>query len=91
MLEKTQCLPLHRYTEFDERISNITEWGLGQLREYYGDDGITAEDIFAYTYAKLHDQAFSRNLRVGPATGNSRGSLFTPVSANGRTDGPGSA
>ena len=58
LLEKTQCLPLYRYTEDGERVSNITEWGLRQFREYYGDDGITAEDIFAYTYAALHDQAY---------------------------------
>ena len=24
----TQCLPLYRYTEDGERVSNITEWGL---------------------------------------------------------------
>ena len=37
-----------------ERVSNITEWGLRQFREHYGDDDITAEDVFAYTYAALH-------------------------------------
>ena len=54
----TQCLPLYRYTANGERVSNITEWGLRQFRERYGDDGITAEDIFAYTYAVLHDPAY---------------------------------
>ena len=54
----TQCLPLYRYTAEGERVSNITEWGLQQFREHYGDDSITAEDIFAYTYAVLHDPAY---------------------------------
>ncbi len=57
-LEKTQCLPLYRYTPEGERVSNVTEWGLRQFREHYGDAGITAEDIFAYTYAMLHDPAY---------------------------------
>ncbi len=58
LLEKTQCLPLYRYTADGERVSNITEWGLRQFREHYGNDAITAEDIFAYTYAVLHDPAY---------------------------------
>ena len=57
-LKKTQCLPLYRYTADGKRISNITEWGLRQFREHYGDDAISAEDIFAYTYAVLHDPAY---------------------------------
>ena len=51
----TQCLPLYRYTADSERVSNITGWGLAQFREHYDDDAITAEDIFAYVYAMLHD------------------------------------
>ena len=53
-----QCLPLYRYTADGERVSNITEWGLRQFREQYGDESITAEDIFAYTYAVLHDPVY---------------------------------
>ena len=49
----TQCLPLYRYAPDGQRISNITEWGLRQFRKHYEDGGITAEDIFAYTYAVL--------------------------------------
>ena len=51
-------LPLYRYTADGERISNITEWGLRQFREHFGDDAISAEDIFAYTYGVLHDPAY---------------------------------
>ena len=54
----TQCLPLYRYTSEGDRISNITEWGLHQVRGHYSDNDITAEDIFAYTYAALHDPKY---------------------------------
>ena len=60
----TQCLPLYRYTDTGERISNITEWGLRQFREHYGDESINAEDIFAYTYAALHDPAYRETYAV---------------------------
>ncbi len=60
----TQCLPLYRYTPDGERVSNITEWGLRQFREHYGDDGITAEDVFAYVYAMLHDPAYRQKYEV---------------------------
>ncbi len=76
MLEKTQCLPLYRYTPEGERISNITEWGIRLINEHYreewGDDfdkiypdtGITAEHIFAYTYAVLHDPVYRHDYAV---------------------------
>ncbi len=57
-------LPLYRYTSDGERVSNITEWGLRQFREHYGDDTITAEDIFAYTYAMLHDPAYRQRFEI---------------------------
>ena len=64
LLKTTQCLPLYRYTADGERVSNITEWGLRQFREHYGDDGISAADIFAYTYAMLHDPAYRQRYEV---------------------------
>ena len=75
-LEKTQCLPLYRYTEDGERVSNITGWGIRQFNEHYrqewghsfeelaGPGGITAEEIFAYTYAVLHDPVYRHEYRV---------------------------
>ena len=60
----TQCLPLYRYTAEGERVSNITGWGLRHFREHYGDDGITAEDIFAYTYAVLHDPEYREKYTI---------------------------
>ena len=76
LLEKTQCLPLYRYTEDGARVSNITDWGIRQFNEHYrkewgdafeelaGPAGITAEDIFAYTYAVLHDPVYRYDYRV---------------------------
>ena len=75
-LEKTQCLPLYRYTAEGERVSNITQWAIQRINEHYrkewgqdyqqlaGEDGITAEDIFAYTYAVLHDPVYRHDYRV---------------------------
>ena len=60
----TQCIPLYRYTESGEKVSNITDWGLQQFREHYRDDAITAEDIFAYTYAVLHDPVYRHDYRL---------------------------
>ena len=60
----TFCLPLYRYTADGERVSNITEWGLRQFREHYGDDGIGDEDVFAYVYAMLHDPAYRQRYEI---------------------------
>ena len=69
-IDGTQCLPLYRYTEDGERVSNITEWGLKRVNDHYrkefgrhfeevaGGESISAEDIFAYTYAVLHDPVY---------------------------------
>jgi predicted helicase len=53
-----ECLPLFRYTEKEERIDNITNWGLEQFRNHYQDKKIKKEDIFYYTYAVLHNPAY---------------------------------
>ena len=75
-LEKTQCLPLYRYTAGGERLSNITDWGIRRCNDHYqrewgegfeemvGPEGITAEEIFAYTYAVLHDPAYRQEYAV---------------------------
>ena len=68
-IDGTQCLPLYRYTPEGERVSNITEWGIRRINDHYREewgedfektypDGIGAEDIFAYTYAVLHDPVY---------------------------------
>ena len=63
-VDGTQCLPLYRYTPEGERVSNITEWGLRQFHEHYEEDDITAEDIFSYTYAVLHDPKYRKEYEV---------------------------
>ena len=72
----TQCLPLYRYTPDGQRVSNITDWALRRINAHYraqwgddyariaGDGGITAEDIFAYTYAVLHDPEYREKYAV---------------------------
>ena len=71
----TQCLPLFRYTDKGERVSNITDWGIDHINDHYkkewGEDfksvypsGITAEHIFAYTYAVLHDPVYRHDYAV---------------------------
>ena len=72
----SDCLPLYRYTEDGERVSNITDWGLRRINEHYrkefgerfeeavGGESITAEDVFAYTYAVLHDPVYRHDYRV---------------------------
>ena len=70
----TQCLPLYRYTEDGERICNITDWAIRHINDHYRQewgkdfaaiypDGISAEDIFAYTYAVLHDPVYRYDYR----------------------------
>ena len=60
----THCLPLYGYTSGGERISNITQWGLKQFREHYAEDYISAEGVFAYIYAMLHDPAYCQRYAV---------------------------
>ena len=64
LLEKTQCLPLYRYTADGKQVSNITEWGRLQFRQHYSDDAISGEDVFAYTYAMLHDPAYRKRYEI---------------------------
>ena len=75
LLEKTQCLPLYHYTDDGERVCNITDWAIRHINDHYREDwgkdfqriypeGISAEEIFAYTYAVLHDPVYRYDYRV---------------------------
>ncbi len=64
MLEKTQCFPLYRYDNQKNRVSNTTDWGLKQFSEYYKNTKITAEDIFHYTYAVLHNPVYREKYAI---------------------------
>ena len=58
LLEKTLCLPRHRYEKDGTRIDNITDWGLTQFQTHYNNPKITKQNIFHYTYAVLHHPAY---------------------------------
>ena len=71
----TQCLPLYRYTDDGERVCNITDWAIQHINDYYTKrwgrdfhdiypDGISAEEIFAYTYAVLHDPVYRHDYKI---------------------------
>ena len=71
----TQCLPLYRYTDDGERVCNITDWAIQHINDYYRKrwgrdfhniypDGISAQEIFAYTYAVLHDPVYRYDYKV---------------------------
>lgn len=54
----SQCLPFYHYDKDGNRIDNITDWGLNQFQAYYGDNTITKESVFHYTYAVFHHPAY---------------------------------
>jgi predicted helicase len=58
LLEKTQCLPLHRYDKRGNRFDNITDWALEQFRQHYQDNSISKEAIFHYVYSLLHHPVY---------------------------------
>jgi len=75
-----QSLPLYRYTSSDERIDNITDWGLEQFNQHYHNgmaihtypEGaelinslpITKEEVFYYIYAVLHHPAYRKKYEL---------------------------
>ncbi|MEI6492370.1 MAG: type ISP restriction/modification enzyme [Verrucomicrobiota bacterium] len=60
----TTCLPLYRYDGEGNRHDNLTDWGLRQFQEHYGDEAITKPDIFHYTYAVLHHPAYRTKYEI---------------------------
>lgn len=59
-----QCVSLYRYNENDDKIDNITDWGLSQFTSHYQDSKITKEDIFYYTYAVLHNPEYRKKYEL---------------------------
>ena len=60
-----QCIPLYVYdSDGNKKHSNITEWGLSKFRNHYKDPSISAEDIFHYTYAILHDPNYREKYAI---------------------------
>lgn len=60
----TNVLSLYRYDEDGNRQNNLTDWGLKQFRQHYGDSKITKRDIFHYTYAVLHHPAYRAKYEI---------------------------
>lgn len=53
----SKCLPLYRYDN-EEKIDNISNWGLQKFSSYYNDNLIKKENIFHYIYAILHHPSY---------------------------------
>lgn len=52
-----QCVALYRY-QSGQQTDNITDWGLQQFINHYGNNHISREAIFHYVYAVLHHPAY---------------------------------
>jgi len=63
-LQRTVCIPLYRYDSKGKRLDNLTDWGLKLFTDHYKDETINKEDIFNYTYAVLHNPAYSKKYEL---------------------------
>ena len=54
----------YRHNAEGERHDNLTDWGLKQFRQHYGDKKITKRDVFHYTYAVLHHPAYRAKYEI---------------------------
>ena len=56
---QTECFPFYVYDkDGTNRRENITDWGLEQFRDHYGDTTITKWDVFYYVYGLLHHPGY---------------------------------
>jgi predicted helicase len=60
----TYLFPLYFYDTDDNRVDNITNWGLKQFQEHYKNKKITKEDIFHYTYGVLHNPEYRKKYEI---------------------------
>ena len=76
----SQCLPFYKYGSKNERIDNITDWGLEQFNQYYHNGMalhtypkdadlinsllITKEEVFHYVYAVLQHPAYRKKYEL---------------------------
>ncbi len=60
----SQTLPLYTYDSEGNRRDNITDWGLGQFRDYYKDEKIDRQDIFHYVYGVLHNPEYRQKYEL---------------------------
>ena len=61
----SQCFPFYTYDEDGtNRKENITNWGLAEFRNHYGDETISKQDIFHYTYALLDHPVYREKYEI---------------------------
>jgi predicted helicase len=62
--DSVYCLALYRYDDEGNRQDNLSDWGLRQFQEHYGNKAITKLEIFHYTYAVLHHPAYRAKYEI---------------------------
>ncbi len=55
---------LYIYDNKNNKIENLTDWGLKQFTEHYKDETITKEDVFYYTYAVFHNPEYIKKYEL---------------------------
>lgn len=58
------CISLYSYDKTNNRIDNISDWGLNQFTKQYKTKKITKEEIFYYTYAVLHNPVYRKKYEL---------------------------
>jgi len=59
-----RLFPFYRYNKNNNRLDNLTDWGLEQFSTHYQDENISKEAIFHYTYAVLHNPAYRQKYEL---------------------------
>ena len=55
-----QTIPIWKYNDDNEKLSNITKYGLDLFQKHYKDRRIEGDDIFYYTYAIFNDPKYKQ-------------------------------
>ena len=63
-LDPIQSFPLERYIDDENKVSNITEYGLKKFQTHYNNNDITKENIFNYCYGVLHYPAYREKYQI---------------------------
>jgi predicted helicase len=59
-----QVVGLYSIDNNDNAVNNITNWGLQQFQDHYGNPGITKKDIFHYVYAVLNNPGYREKYKL---------------------------
>lgn len=63
-LEKTVGVPYYFLDKDNNKIENITDWGLNQFIKQYGKKGVTKETIFQYVYGILNNPFYRKKYEL---------------------------